>query len=97
MSTLHPYTLRSYVFIFHFAQYDYPNMLNCKVYSDCCSVVHIALLCAHFAAMKKKLENICDFIWRHEKKSVPLQRKLRLAEQTHRGSATGFSYDRSEG
>ena len=53
MSTLHPYTLRSYVFIFHFAQYDFPNMLNCKIYSDCCSVVHIALLCAVFCKMKK--------------------------------------------
>ena len=26
-----------------------------------------------------------------------LQRKLRLAEQSHRGPATGFSYDRGEG
>ena len=26
-----------------------------------------------------------------------LQRKLRLAEQIHRGPATGFSYDRGEG
>ena len=46
---------------------------------------------------EKKLENICDFIWRYEIFFVPLQRKLRLAEQTHRGPATGFSYDRSEG
>ena len=46
---------------------------------------------------EKKLENICDFIWRYEIFFVPLQRKLRLAEQTHRGPATGFSYDRGEG
>ena len=58
---------------------------------------HIALLCAHVAVMKKKLENICDFIWWYQKISVPLHHRLRLAEQTHGGPATGHSYDRGEG
>ncbi len=55
------------------------------------------MLCAIFSKIKKKLENICDFIWKYEIFFVPLQRKLRLAEQTRRGPATGFPYDRGEG
>ena len=44
----------------------------CKDSSERKQDAHIALLCAHFAAMKKKLENICDFIWWYQKISVPL-------------------------
>ena len=36
-------------------------------------MVHIALLCAIFYKTKKKLKNICDFIWRYEIFFVPLQ------------------------
>ena len=50
-----------------------------------------------FSQDEKKLENICDFIWRYEIKHLPLHPDTRLAEQTHRGPATGFSYDRGEG
>ena len=56
LASLQPYiitTLHYYVFIFHFALYDFPNMLNCKVYSGCYSMVHIALLCAIFYKTKK--------------------------------------------
>ena len=49
------------------------------------------------AAMKKKLENIGDFIWRHEMLFVSLHPDTRLVEQAHRGPAMGVSYDRSEG
>ena len=44
----------------------------------------------HSLQDEKKLENICDFIWRYEIFFVPLHHHLRLAEQTHRGPATGF-------
>ena len=56
MSTLHPYNLTPYVLTFSFCtspQYDFQNMLNCKVYSYCYSVAHIALLCAIFSKTKK--------------------------------------------
>ena len=46
--------------------------IDCKDSSEREQEVHIALLCAHFAAMKKKLKNICDFIWWYQKISVPL-------------------------
>ena len=39
---------------------------------------------------EKKLENICDFIWRYEIFFVTLHHHLRLTEQSHRGPATGF-------
>ena len=51
----------------------------------------------HSLQDEKKLENICGFIWKYEIFFVPLHHHLRLAEQTHRGPATGFSYDRGEG
>ena len=51
----------------------------------------------HSLQDEKKLENICGFIWRYEIFFVTLHHHLRLAEQSHRGPATGFSYDRSEG
>ena len=59
--------------------------------------------CSHSFAMcpfccdEKKLENICDFVWWYQKISVPLHHRLRPVEQTHRGPATGHSYDGSEG
>ena len=46
---------------------------------------------------EKKLENIRDFIWRYEIKCLTLHPVTRLAEQTHRGPATGRSYDKGEG
>ena len=51
----------------------------------------------HSLQDEKKLENICDFIWRYEIFFVSLHPDTRLAEQTHRWPATGFSYDRGEG
>ena len=41
----------------------------------------------YFHCDKKKLENICDFIWWHKIFFVPLHRQLRLTEQLHRGLA----------
>ena len=57
---------------------------------------HSFAMC-YCAAMKKKLENIGCYIWRHEMFFVPLHPDARLAEQAHRGPAMGVSYDRSEG
>ena len=57
---------------------------------------HSFAMC-YCAAMKKKLENIGDFIWRLEMLFVSLHPDARLAEQAHRGPAMGVSYDRSEG
>ena len=57
---------------------------------------HSFAMC-YCAAMKKKLENIGDFIWRHEMLFVSLHPDTRLVEQAHRGPAMGVSYDRSEG
>ena len=45
----------------------------------------------------KKLENICVFIWRYEIFFVPLHPLTESCGITHRGPATGFSYDRGEG
>ena len=110
LTSLQPYVL-TFSF-FHFAQYDFPNMLNCKVYSDCCSVVHIALLCAVFYKMKKgwkifvilfggmkyssylcrRFSGARQFESKLSLRSLAksLHHHLRLAEQTHRGPATGF-------
>ena len=57
---------------------------------------HSFAMC-HFLQDEKKLKNICDFIWRYEIKCLTLHPDTRLAEQTHRWPATGFSYDRGEG
>ena len=57
---------------------------------------HSFAMC-YCAVMKKKLENIGDFIWRYEMLFVSLHPDARLADQAHRWPAMGVSYDRSEG